>query len=304
MNIKRISQLSEVIDRKSHYFVSAFLEDESWDLPHSDLISFLAVAWNDPRFGWNFATSFIGSSRHIGDCGIYEIWIWRAYHHAAGLVCDEVIEAALAIDQSHCRIKANILKAVLVDFRLDWPEMARIAQVEEEVLRAYEALFFNVRGRDKTYVNFIVYPDGILSEMREDYIITEDIGNLMMRASYSYGIHEALELARIRTSEKTMDIQEACEEFKYRVLKRAELLVKLGGLNHKCPAIDLALQLILIEKKKRQRPEASVGIEAGGGLVRAIASDIARIKADDRRFHELVAQCDARQAEKRSATVK
>ena len=126
-------------------------------------------------------------------------------------------------------------------------------------------------------------------ELEEDYLLKASMADLMLRASYDHGARVGLEAGRVIKPEP-MDAENAAREFEALVLKEADKWATAGSINQDLPVFATARQILAAKKKRAPQDEGGAPRMETIGVCAAIASDIARIQSQDRRFAELAAR--------------
>ena len=247
MEKQRIHQLIEVLPARAAYPAINIA-----GLSTNRLVSLARVfhCVNDPRFGYELVRSFIDLGLPLA-LGVHDLYLLRTYYYLVDNAPDSAIEDALMIE--HSPLLRSLLKACLIDPEISIPEISERLQIPIEVIKVYDALFWNVRDRlnDESYIAHLVYPKTRRVEFEADYIFKESSENLTIRAAYNYGFKTALEFAGLRIGQQS-DVEQMARQVEQIILTTAVSVIKLGGANQsKLPVIKLALQLIA--KRKRAR---------------------------------------------------
>lgn len=141
------------------------------------------------RIGWDFATQAVKENIPFpsflhGD----DLYVWRAYSFLKGGE-DPAIEGAISFELPQRANLRNQIRALLVCDNVDCAYVASQLHLPLAAVIAYEKLFFNIldRKQDRAFIASIVYPEGRLTEAFENYLEKTGIGELMLRAGFSYG---------------------------------------------------------------------------------------------------------------------
>lgn len=148
-----------------------------------------ANCYRDLRFGWNFAHSMRRSNLPFpAFLQGKDSYLYRAYLFLAGCQ-DSTIEAAASITLNINSSTRRTIEALLVCDDIRTSQIASRLGIRTEVVDAYEVLFFNILDRKKDYefVASVVYPEGRLVELYEDYTDYAGVADLLKRAGYNYG---------------------------------------------------------------------------------------------------------------------
>ena len=151
----------------------------------------------------------------------------------------------------------------------------RIAErtgLSEATVRMYEALYWNVRGRDRIYVASLVYPETRQVEWAPDYALKETPMNLALRATMQGGIRAAEELLGLRNPVEDSAAAVHARALASRILSNANFMAKLGFMNQDLPAMEHALRAL-----RAFKPESDASKRQADTMVDAM-SVVASIK--------------------------
>lgn len=127
-----------------------------------------AMAMRDPAFGASFVGAFIEKRRWLPDIinewPLLQFFLSRAFKVSEPLV----LEAESFLTEIR-RQERDILDALLLTEDTSLAGIAEIFNTSENVVEAYEALFFNVRDRrhEKGYITALLRPDGRQAALRD-----------------------------------------------------------------------------------------------------------------------------------------
>lgn len=169
---------------------------------HDSDIEEFAVKYKDLSVGWKFINKLVELDMDFpafvsGD----DLYLYDAYLHVLdpSRYRQEHIAMARYIASDHA-MHAPV-NALLMCSNMTYKSMAAELGIAEKALIAYEKLFFNVidRHMDHMFIRNVVYPDGRLVEMYENYLENEDLGRLLMRAGYNNGKDDVMHFAGFRS---------------------------------------------------------------------------------------------------------
>jgi hypothetical protein len=125
-------------------------------------------------------------------------WIFRTYLKLKGRQEDDVVSRTLALGlDRRFRREAELLSALLMTEGATPGTVAHCLGVDRDVVACYEKLFWNVLDRqsDMAFIRNVVYPDGRMVEMFDEYLRNESLGNILLRAGFNNGVDDVLFLA-------------------------------------------------------------------------------------------------------------
>src|SRR6266700_555221 len=195
MSTARIEKLLKILPPEAPYLAGFSRNFGDPNIPVE--VNVWAEASNDPAFGSKFIDSFLKLGRPLPD-SIIEAEFRRVYSYACGQSEDQDAREALALEHPRNLQRRILLCCLLLRDEFDFAQIAQRAGLSEDTVRMYEALFWNVRGRDKIYVNSLVYPESRQVEWAPDYALRETLMNLALRATVQVGISAAEELLRLK----------------------------------------------------------------------------------------------------------
>ena len=114
--------------------------------------------------------------------------------------------------------------------------VSKLLKLDREVIAAYERLFFNVMSRrdDVLYIKNIVYPDGRMVELFDDYLRNEPLGRILTRAGWNNGTEDVLFLAGLRRPEllhKMANSQDMAKRLEGIYMANGMITARNGWLN-------------------------------------------------------------------------
>lgn len=216
-----------------------------------------------PDLGWHFAerVARLRQPVVISKRGPL-IWVFRAYLQCCrpgfpfptGSMAVLARAVAIGRDPAELSMRA-ILNAALIVKGVTIPEVAGALEMSQDVVEAYEFLFFPVitRRAEATFLRELVYPQSRLVELAPDYLATESLPRLLLRIGYNKGLDEVLYAAGMRTDASSeMSAAQAGQIFRSEVMSAGLRLVEVGCLNHsgaQHPLIRMTVDMITTLRK-------------------------------------------------------
>ena len=255
----------------------------------------LDYAFHDMKFAWRFAQSFVEMNRSLPFSAQEEPWINRAWDYGMNKDWDPVISHAIALEAPYHKRERDTVKAMLLIPDKSLEEIADYIGFEEEDIEAYEALFFDIRDRmkEKAFIAKLVFPDGIQSEFRENFITQEDLGQLMMRVAHTHGEQPMYAVGGFKSAGNGSEFNaaEAGHLMEADLMKNALLLTKIGLLNQKnVPGINHAKGLMMASKQAGSPQKVDDDVVGLGamGLAFSIANDVLKLQEKDIKYRNFV----------------
>jgi hypothetical protein len=137
-----------------------------------------------------------------------------------------------------------LLQCFLICDEFDFARIAERTGLSEATVRIYEALYWNVRGRDRIYVVSLVYPETRQIEWAADYALKETPMNLALRATLHGGIAAAEEFLGLKNPVEDSGAAVHARAFASRIMSNANFMAKLGFMNQDMPAMEHALRAL------------------------------------------------------------
>lgn len=153
-----------------------------------------AMAMRDPAFGWHFVEAHLKVRRWLPDI---DSWPMLQCFVAGWLkVTDPLMLEAMSFRTEIRRQERDLLDALLLADDTTLDGIAEVLNTSEEVIEAYEVLFFNVRDRrgEQGYLNALLHPEGWQAAMRDTKPNAEGDRLRLLRAAKG-GQDEVLALA-------------------------------------------------------------------------------------------------------------
>lgn len=253
MDAERIRHLVDYIPEASGYF-ARFFNAHTGKLQR-DVGKFLA-AYKDLAFGFHFVKSLTGAGLKLPP-SLDEEWIRRLWEVESFGFDDGVIVRAVALHHPSMWFQTNAIKAFLVS-NTSFQDITSMTGFDEEVLRAYEQLFFNIvdRRKEALFLAEVVYPDTRLVETMEGYIRDVDPGSMMMRSGYNNGPTDVAYFAGLKVPDHVTNsdnVNEMAGKLEATLMANAYFLSRNGYLNQRsAQGINSAKGLIVAAKQGGQ----------------------------------------------------
>ena len=253
--------------------------DSSWDglkgisADRARQIVHFAECFKNMQFGWDVATALAESNTPFpailtGD----DLYVWRAYRYIKGNE-DGVINRAVALTLRANKNTRTQIEALLVADGVDCSFVARKLGLQEEVVKAFEKLFYNVldRKKDHAFLADLLYPQGRMVEGMDDYLENVDLGTLLKRAGYTQGAKHVLYAAGLDKVNPYAhrNASLGAEELDARFMAEGCLWASLGWINqgrHSRPISNARLSM--------QASKMGKGQDTGGNGIVDLAADL------------------------------
>ena len=249
MDASYISVLVEFLAPESVYFIQ---NGVGQDRP-----SRLAIALNDPKFGWNFVRTLKVDGRSFPAL-VTHPQLLQANAYLDGSDDDAMVQA-LALCHPSRTTEQNILKGLLISPDVTLTGIAKFMKIPLEVVRIIDQIMFNARDRrnDPGYLAALLYPDGIEVTRRCD---SEELR--LLRAGAVYGAEEVIRLARIKPDRMPKAIERLRESAETGLLLAAESIIRHGGEEEMDSATVAATTKLLVAAKRNQADEPPRSVES------------------------------------------
>jgi hypothetical protein len=153
-----------------------------------------AEAMNNPEWGWRVATTHHASGEPLPS-SLRDSSIRRAYRYLEGNR-DEQMAMAHALKASpDCKSIRQVLQGFLYARNISIDGIATQLELDPEVVKLFEALFFNVRERGDGFRAGVMFPEtriGAVVEAEKDF---HEVDLMLMRVGRDYGWKEVARLA-------------------------------------------------------------------------------------------------------------
>ncbi len=152
----------------------------------------------------------------------------------------------------NCMATRRVLQGFLCAPDISIEGIASLLQLDADVVKLFEALFFNVRERSDGFNASVVFPEtrvGAVVEAEMDY---HENDLMLMRVGRDYGWKEVARLAGLHTLEEEESTDNALADMERTIAANARMLARAGHLNRKdSPGIRHGKTLMM-----RPKPEA------------------------------------------------
>jgi len=212
----------------------------------------LGEAMNNPQWGWRVAVTHHASAEPLPP-SLRDPHIRRAYRYLQGARDDQMAQAHALKASPNCMTTRRVLQGLLCARDISLEGIASLLELDAEVVKLFEALFFNVRERGDAFRASVMFPEtriGAVVEAEMDYHETE---LTLMRTGRDYGWKEVARLAGLRTIEDEAESTDSSlADMEHTVAANARMLARAGHLNRKdSPGIRHGKSLMM-----RPKPEA------------------------------------------------
>ena len=241
-------------------------------------------AWEDkPDFGYKFVRSFLDSRRDL-PLSVEEKWLISFFRMERYHIYNRHVAEALSWTESHRTKHKAVVEAFLVCGKLSIPDIAQKTALHAASITAYEQLFFNVRDRleDNVYISNLVFPEGIVDQLRPNYFLTTSPEDLYLRAGYTAGSDDILFFAGMKGG-NTLD-DEAANLLETNIMNEASRYARNGGLGQRnMPQISSAKAIIVAKKSAGtgDRPPDDSGWSDMGSMIRSQLMEKSEQTVDD-----------------------
>ncbi|MBP7826892.1 MAG: hypothetical protein KA236_10120 [Verrucomicrobia bacterium] len=213
----------------------------------------LAETMNDPQWAWRIAQAYYLSQEPL-PAALRDLNVRRAYFYLRG-ARDEAVAAAhdIRTSSAYGNIRA-VLQGLLCASDISIEDIASLLGLAPEIVRLFEGLFFNVRGREAAFAMNQIFPQsriGAVAEMEKDF---DDLERTLMRVGWDYGWKEVARLAGLIPLEDANESTDTIlADMEKTTAANARMLARAGHLNRKdSPGIRQGKTLMM-----RPKPEAS-----------------------------------------------
>jgi hypothetical protein len=207
---------------------------------------------NDRQRGWRVAVTH-HASREPLPASLRDPHIRRAYRYLQG-AHDEQMAMAHAMKVSpNCKNTRQVLQGFLCARDISQQGIALQLELEVEVVKLFEALFFNVRERGDGFRPSVMFPEtriGAVVEAEKDF---HEIDLMLVRVGRDYGWKGVARLAGLRTMEDEGEsTEDTLADMERTIAANARMLARADHLNCKeSPGIRHGKTLMM-----RPKPEA------------------------------------------------
>ena len=188
-----------------------------------------ALAMGDPAFGWHFVEAHLKARRWLPDT-LHEWPLLQAFAARHFKVADPLMLEVESFRTETRRPERDLLEALLLAQDATLARIAELLGTNEEVVEAYEALFFNVRDRrhEPVYRNALLHPGGWQAAVRNPRPDAEGDRLRLLRAGAEDGMAAVLELAGLPAETTPATLPERRSALERRVQTQAEHRMQAG----------------------------------------------------------------------------
>jgi hypothetical protein len=266
MTKDRIRELARLIPEDSQYFRETV--DAVQDTTQGRTIVKDNIVIFDPAFGWHFVKAMSQGGRAL-PLWINEDYLRRAYQFERGKNSrDFAIVEAVGLNHPRNYYRKAIFQAALIT---ETPFLALSERLgyEEDTIRAFEQLFFNVRDRkhEHVYIGALTFETGVLVELMPNYLMREAVGTILIRTAARHGLEATLSLAGLTPGRMlSQEVHDNASKIEARIMENALQLADYGLLNQRTPGISNAKGLIQAAKASGQQTKTQelIGVSSLG----------------------------------------
>lgn len=256
MDGKRIFELTEYLPENCTYFSSLGGLGASSKVkdPAGYKVARFLVSYRDLRFGSHFVKQLVRSKQQL-PFTVREPHLMDAYFFEKTGKGPAHIVQAYAYAHPSSTFFSALLEGLLLSDDFDLSKASEDTGIPEEVIDAYEKLFFNIRDRKKeaAFIASVVYPQSRVVEMYEDYTNSTPSGQLIRRAGYNHGMIDTLYLSGLKTGrlsgESSADMTMKLESS---IMANGYYLARSGFINTRAAGLQSARSLIVAAKQSGQ----------------------------------------------------
>jgi hypothetical protein len=180
----------------------------------------------------------------------------RAYRYLEGARDDGMAMAYGLRALSQYGTTRSVLQGLLCAKDISIQGIASVLEMDPDVVKLFEGLFFNVRNREGTYALNQIFPEtrlGAVVEAEKEY---NEVDLTLMRVGRDYGWKEVARMAGLRTMEDADEPSETMlADMEKTIAANARMLARAGHLNRKDSAgIRHGKTLMMRPKPETTRP--------------------------------------------------
>jgi hypothetical protein len=225
---------------------------------------------SSPAFGWRIASTYARARLPFPlTVTGRDRWLFIAYMALLNpaVHSDRHVEEARQIHQNpgtSAKLKALLIAGLGQPVNDHLNIVAEKTGIPRRTVEAFEILFFNVldRSRDGAYISEIVYPQGRVVEVLEDYFQTASTGDLLIRAAYNHrDIDLVLRLAGMTDEackKELLALHESMAKLEGRIMGNALLMTKLGLVNQRSVGLQRATSLLAASRRPPNKADEEV----------------------------------------------
>ena len=247
----------------------------------------LAEMMNDPQWAWRIAQAYYLSQEPL-PAALRDLNVRRAYFYLRG-ARDEPVAVAHGIRTSLAYGNTRaVLQGLLCAPDISIEGIASWLGLAPEVVRLFEGLFFNVRGRAAAFAMNQIFPQsriGAVAEAEKGY---DEVDLMLMRVGRDYGWKEVARLAGLIPLEDATESPDTLlADMEKTIAANARMLTRAGHLNRKdSPGIRQGKALMLRPKPEAARQQTDddrVGL-GSFGMRAAVLEHFRRISEPDTQY--------------------
>lgn len=275
MNYKTISTLLEYLPEDEEFATSNFFGGSTSSLTHGVLdqasVRFI-IAYKDLSLGWKSA-QLLSNSDISFPCFLQgdDLWLFKAYLYCidSKKFFNRAVAEARGLASNHMSRDNETIRALLISDDVDYKYIARRTSLNEDTVKAYERLFFNIvdRKQDYMFIKNVVYPDGRMVEMFDDYLKNEDLGKILMRTGYNNGADHVLHFAGFKSGlvHSLANGNDMPAQLESLFMANGYLLARNGWINQRANAVGLHNARNILQAAKQggveeQKPSPFTGV--------------------------------------------
>jgi hypothetical protein len=275
MNYRTISTLLEYLPEDEEFATSNFFGGSTSSLTHGVLDQASArfiVAYKDLSLGWKSA-QLLANSDISFPCFLQgdDLWVFKAYLYCidSKKFFNRSVAEARGLASNHMSRDNEAIKALLISDDIDYKYISRRTSLSEDTVKAYERLFFNIvdRKQDHMFIKNVVYPDGRMVEMFDDYLKNEDLGKILLRTGYNNGAEHVLHFAGFKSGlvHSLANRNDMPAQLEALFMANGYLLARNGWLNQRANAVGLHNARNILQAAKQggveeQKPSPFTGV--------------------------------------------
>jgi hypothetical protein len=234
-------------------FLVAFLPEDSCYFVQNGVVGDrpgqLALALNDPKFGWNFLRALKEDGLPLS-LVIDNLQLQEANGYLYGGYNESMDEALFLFHPANTTMR-NLLKGLLICRDVTLETIANWMRLPLDVVRIFE-LFFNVRDRldEPGYIAQLLNPDGL--RINSD---TDNEALLLLRTGARYGAREVIRLAGITPEGTAQSNDELLRDFERETLLKAKTCIRHGGKEDIGSPVVVSARALAIANKRMDRDQ-------------------------------------------------
>jgi hypothetical protein len=219
-----------------------------------------AEGMTSPNWGWKVALRHFQERKPL-PANVQNIPIRRAYYFLRGQE-DENMAVAVSLYLPHSADRRIVLEGFICARDITLTGIAHVLGLEPDVVELYEALFLNVRGRERLHLAAAVFPSTRLLAIRDAERGPRLIGPLMRQTGRDFGWKAVARMAGIIPVADDRPAEQQIEELERHIAGNALMLAQAGYLNRPSTGLQHARSLIA----RRQEREVDMDDDARRGL--------------------------------------